>query len=75
LIPAGLDVTVPAPVPDLLTVNAKVCWASVKVAVAVLAAFIVTVHVAPDAVSQPFQLANAEPAAADAVRVTVVPLS
>jgi hypothetical protein len=72
LIPAGLDVTVPPPAPALPTVSMKV--GTVKVAVTVFAAVMDTVHVAPDAVSQPFQLANVEPAAAAAVKVTVVPL-
>jgi hypothetical protein len=72
VIPAGLEVTVPPPLPDLLTVNANVC--TVKAAVTVFAAVIETVQVAPDAVSQPFQLANVEPALAAAVKVTVVPL-
>jgi hypothetical protein len=67
-----LDVTVPPPAPALPTVSMKV--GTVKVAVTVFAAVMDTVHVAPDAVSQPFQLANVEPAAAAAVKVTVVPL-
>jgi hypothetical protein len=75
LIPAGLEVTVPLPVPDLLTVNAKLCGVTVNVAVTVRAAFIVTVQVAPDAESQPVQLANVDPEPAGAVSVTAVPLS
>jgi hypothetical protein len=35
----------------------------------------VTVHVVPETVSHPFQLANVDPPAALAVTVTLVPLS
>lgn len=73
LIPAGLDVTVPPPRPALLTVRVKNC--RLKVAVTDFAAFIDTVQVAPETESQPLQLAKSEPAAAAAVRVTVVPLT
>ena len=45
-----------------------------KVAVTVLAAFMVTVHVAPETVSHPLQPANVDPPAALAVSVTLVPL-
>jgi hypothetical protein len=76
LIPAGLDVTVPLPAPGLLTDSVKVGGgARLKVAVTVRAAVIVTVHVAPDDELHPVQLANVDPDPADAVRVTVVPLS
>jgi hypothetical protein len=76
LIPAGVDVTVPLPAPGLLTDSVKVGGgARLKVAVTVRAAVIVTVHVAPDDELHPVQLANVDPDPADAVRVTVVPLS
>jgi hypothetical protein len=44
-------------------------------AVTILAALIVTVHVAPDTVSHPIQLPKADPLATVAVSVTVVLLS
>ena len=56
-----VDVTVPVP------------W--LKVAVTVFAAAIATVHVEPETVVHPLQLANVDPAAGLAVRVTFVPLS
>ena len=72
LIPAGLDVTVPLPVPALPTERVNVC--RVKVAVTDRAALMVTLQVVPETVSQPLQLVNVDPPAALAVRVTVVPL-
>ena len=72
LIPDGLELTVPLPVPVLLTVSTKL--EESKVAVTVLAAFIVTVHVGPDTVSHPLQPAKVDPPAALAVSVTLVPL-
>ena len=47
----------------------------VNVAVTVVAAFIVIVHVVPEDVSHPPQLSNVDPLAALAVSVTTVPLS
>jgi hypothetical protein len=75
VIPAGLDVTVPLPAPVLPTVSAKLWVWTLNVAVAVRAAFIVTVHVVPDVESHPLQLPKTDPLAAVAVSVTVVPLS
>ena len=72
LIPAGLEVTVPLPLPVLVTVSTK--RGGSKVAVTVFAAFMVTVHVAPETVLQPLQPANVDPPEALAVRVTLVPL-
>jgi len=72
LIPDGLELTVPLPVPVLLTVRTKLDESNV--AVTVLAIFIVTVHVVPDTVSHPLQLPKVDPPAALAVRVTLVPL-
>jgi hypothetical protein len=45
------------------------------VAVTDLAAFMVTVQVAPETVSHPLQLVKLDPVAGVAVRVTSVPLS
>ena len=45
-----------------------------NVAVTVFAALMVTVHVAPETVLHPLQLAKVDPPAALAVRVTLVPL-
>ncbi|HEX4566684.1 MAG TPA: hypothetical protein VH138_08620 [Vicinamibacterales bacterium] len=58
LTPAGLDVTVPLPIPLLVVVNVKRC--SMKIAVTDLALLIVTVHVAPDTESHPVQPAKTE---------------
>jgi hypothetical protein len=68
-----VEVTVPFPVNryDLVTVSGKVC--SVNVAVTDLAAFMVTVQVAPETESQPVQLVKFDPVAGVAVRVTTVP--
>ena len=69
--PAGDDVTVPLPLPALLTVSANDC--SVNVAVTVFAAFIATVHVPVPVHPPPDQPANVELALGVAVRVTDVP--
>jgi len=73
LIPGGLEVAVPFPVPARLTVRVKRC--AVKVALTDFAAVIVTVHVAPETVSHPLQPLNVDPLAGLAVRVTLMPLS
>src|SRR5260221_4133559 len=72
LIPAGLDVTVPLPVPDLLTVRFN-CW-TLKFAVTVVAALMVTLHDPVPEQPPPLQPLNVDPPAAAAVRVTTVPL-
>jgi hypothetical protein len=72
LIPAGLEVTVPLPVPDLLTESVNVC--TLKVAVTDVAAFMVTEHVPVPEQPPPLQPANVDPPAGDAVSVTAVPL-
>jgi hypothetical protein len=71
LIPAGLLVTVPLPVKP--TVNRKVCAA--KVAVTVVAAVMLVVHVPVPLQPPPLQPWNTFPAAALAVSVTAVPLA
>src|SRR5437667_5568961 len=72
VIPTGELVTVPLPVPALLTVSAKVGRA--KVAVTVVAALRVTVQVPVPEQPPPLQPAKMEPAAGAAVSVTTVPL-
>ena len=69
LMPAGLLVTVPLPVPVLPT--DKMCCTSVKLAVADRAALIVTTHV-PVPLHAPLHPAKVDPAAAVAVSVTAV---
>src|SRR5438552_2254003 len=71
--PAGELVTVPLPVPALLTVSAKVGRA--KVAVTVVAALRVTVQVPVPEQPPPLQPVKVEPAAGVAVSVTAVPLA
>ena len=68
----SLDVTVPLPVPASPTLRVK-RWA-LKVAVTDRTAFMVTVQLGPETVSQPLQPAKVEPLAGVALRVTVVPL-
>src|SRR5207249_577708 len=72
VIPAGELVTVPLPVPALLTVSAKLGRA--KVAVTVVAAETVTVQAPVPEQPPPLQPLKVEPAAAVAVSVTAVPL-
>src|SRR5436853_6999469 len=71
VIPAGELVTVPLPVPALLTVSAKVGRA--KVAVTVVAALRVTVQAAVPEQPPPLQPVKVEPAAGVAARVAAVP--
>jgi hypothetical protein len=68
LIPAGLLVTVPSPVPTLFTDRAT----SVKVAVAVWPLLTVTTHV-PVPLHGPLHPTKIDPTAGVAVRVTIVP--
>jgi hypothetical protein len=72
LMPAGADVTVPAPFPARVTVSAKVC--SVNVAVTDVAAFTVTTQVPVPVQPPPDQPVNVDPAVAAAVSVTAVPV-
>ena len=70
MMPAGEDVTVPRPVPNLVRVKTAVLP---KVAVTAVALFIVTVHVPVPEQPPPDQPVNMEPAAGVAVNVTTVP--
>src|SRR5438093_9640743 len=70
---AGELVTVPLPVPTLLTVSAKV--GRLKVAVTVVAAETETTHDPVPEHPPPLQPPKVEPAAGVAVSVTVVPLA
>lgn len=70
--PAGLLVTVPAPLPVFVTVKV---YCGVNVAVTDLTALIVTLHVPVMFVQAPDQPVKTEPDAAVAVNVTAVPLS
>ena len=71
--PTGALVTVPLPVPALLTVSAKV-WA-VKVAATERAALMVTEQEVAVPVHAPLQPLKVEPAAGVAVSVTAMPLA
>ena len=71
VMPAGSLVTVPPPVPALLTVKVRNTGSSVNVAVTDRAALIVTVHVAVP-LHATLQPAKLEPAAGVAVSVTTV---
>src|SRR2546425_926624 len=71
VMPAGLLVTVPAPVPALETVSVKVC--RLKVAVTVVAPEIVTVQLPVPEQPPPVQPPKVEPAAGAAVSVTAGP--
>jgi len=70
--PAGLLVTVPLPVPDLVTVRVY-CGCAVNVAVTLVAAVMVTVHVPVPEHPPPDHPVNVEPEAAVAVNMTLVP--
>ena len=72
LIPPSLEVTVPLPLPVVLTERVKVC--RLKLAVTARAVLMVTLQVVPETASQPLQKAKVEPEAGVAVRVTTVPL-
>ncbi len=73
VIPAGELVTVPLPVPALLTVSAKL--GRLKVAVTVVAVETVTTQVPVPEHPPPLQPLKVEPAAGLAVSVTAVPLA
>jgi hypothetical protein len=71
---AGALVTVPLPVPDLVTVSENDVGSNLNVAVTEVAALIVTVHVPVPAQPPPLQPMKVEPAPGVAVSVTAVPL-
>src|SRR5438034_9287516 len=71
--PGGELVTVPLPVPALVTVSAKL--GRLKVAVTVVAAETVTTHDPVPVHPPPLQPLKIEPAAGVAVSVTAVPLA
>ena len=73
-IPPSSELTVPLPVPTLLTVTARLKRCGVKLAVTDCAALIVTVQM-PVPVHAPLQPPKVEPAAGVAVKVIGVPLS
>ena len=69
--PAGAEVTVPAPAPPRITVS--VCRIGLNVAVTVVAAASGTMHDAVPVQPPPLQPAKIDPALGDAVSVTMVP--
>ena len=73
MIPAGLDVTVPLPVPVLSTVRVKL--GSAKLAVTVVAVLIVTVHGPVPEQPPPLQPVKVDPPVGAAASDTGVPLS
>ena len=73
-IPPSSELTVPLPVPTLLTATARLKRCRAKLAVTDRAALIVTVQT-PVPVHAPFQPLKIDPDAALARRVTGVPLS
>jgi hypothetical protein len=72
VMPVGLLVTPPLPVPELVTVSEYVDW-SANVAVTEVFALSVTEQ-APVPLHAPLQPVKVEPVAGVAVRVTAVPL-
>ena len=72
-IPEGALLTVPPPVPVLVTLRANDCWT--KPAVTEAAALIVTMQVPVPEQPPPLQPEKVEPAVGVAVKVTAVPLA
>src|SRR5579884_1728741 len=68
--PPGDEVTIPIPLPNLLTLIGK-DWIP-KLALTERRLFIVTVQVVPEVLSQPFQMEKVAPVEGVAVSVTVV---
>jgi hypothetical protein len=73
LMPAGLLVTVPLPVPALLTVSEYVMGMRLKAAVQLM--LLLTVMLPVEQAASPDQPAKMEPLAATGVRVTAAPLT
>jgi hypothetical protein len=73
LMPAGLLVTVPLPVPALLTVSEYVIGMRLKAAVQLM--LLLTVMLPVEQAASPDQPAKMEPLAATGVRVTAAPLT
>ena len=74
MIPAGADVTVPVPLPALVTLSVKLALELLNVAVTLRAAVIDTVHAVTVPLHAPPQVPKVDPLAAAAVSVTDVPL-
>jgi hypothetical protein len=68
----GLRVTVPDPVPDVVTVNEN-CWTGEKFAATERFVAITTTQLGDDPLQSPVQPLNTDPLVAVAVRVTLVP--
>ena len=75
LMPAGVLVTVPEPVPDLVTVSAKLFVDCAKLATTVVAAVMVRVQVPVPSHGPAPQPVKVEPVAGVAVSVIAVPLA
>ena len=73
MIPAGVLLTVPVPVPALLT--PRLTELSAKVAVTVVSALRTTVQESVPLHPPPLQPVNVDPVPGAAVRVTMVPLA
>jgi len=73
LIPLGLELIVPLPVPDLTTVKVKFEMEVVKEAVTVMEVDIATVQV-PVPIHTPLHPVNELPDAGVAVKVTIAPV-
>ena len=72
LIPLGLELTEPRPIPVLVTVRVKL--SAVNVGTTDLDASMVRLQVPLEAESHPLQLSNLDPATGEAVRVIAVPV-
>ena len=69
MMPAGFEVTVPAPLPFLLTVTV-ICWGGIALKVAVTVALVDTTQAPAPAQPPPFQPVKTEPASVVVVNVT-----
>ena len=74
MIPAGADVTVPVPLPALVTLSVKLALELLNAAVTLRAADIDRVQAVAVPLQAPPQPPNVDPLAAAAVSVTDVPL-